>query len=148
MLGANIDGAGWPACGEIDVMENMGKEPRIVRGTLHGPGYSGAGRGISSAYISPTARPFTDDFHVFSVDWSAGRILFFVDGNRYAEVSPSSLPQGTKWVFDHPFFILLNVAVGGEWPGNPDNSSVFPQSMSVDWVRVWKREEAPGKKAE
>ena len=146
MLGADIGAAGWPACGEIDVMENRGVEPLIVRGTLHGPGYSGSRRGIASLYTSPTARPFTDDFHVFSVDWSPGRILFLIDGNRYAEVTPSSLPQGTTWVFDHPFFILLNVAVGGEWPGNPDHSSVFPQTMSVDWVRVWKRDGASGRK--
>ena len=138
MLGGDIESAGWPNCGEIDVMENIGKEPAIVHGTVHGPGYSG-GKGISAQYALQGAPPLAADFHVYGVEWSPQAIEFFLDGISYAKVTPASLPQGAKWVFDHPFFLLLNVAVGGAWPGNPDASTTFPQSMLVDWVRVWQR---------
>jgi len=144
MLGADFDDKHWPACGEIDVLENIGKEPLLVHGTVHGPGYSG-GKGISFAYKSQASDRFADRFHVYSVDWSPNRIVFSVDGHRYGEVTPSGLPPGSKWVFDHPFFILLNMAVGGEWPGYPDSSSVFPQSMLVDWIRVWQRDRVASK---
>ncbi|HZT38723.1 MAG TPA: glycoside hydrolase family 16 protein [Bryobacteraceae bacterium] len=135
MLGADITSVGWPACGEIDIMENIGKEPAIVHGTVHGPGYSGA-NGISAAFQSPSGAAFSDDFHVFSIVWEQDSIQFFVDNTLYHRVRPADLPPGAKWVYEHPFFILLNVAVGGKWPGNPDSTTRFPQSMLVDWVRV------------
>jgi beta-glucanase (GH16 family) len=113
-------------------MENIGREPSIVHGTVHGPGYFGA-NGIGASY---TAGRFADDYHVFSVDWSLRNVQFFVDGQLYETVTPASLPQGTTWVYNHPFFLLLNVAVGGSWPGNPDATTVFPQKMLVDYVRV------------
>jgi len=74
---------------------------------------------------------------VYAVDWRPGSIAFSIDGHVYATVTPGSLPQGTKWVYDHPFFLLLNLAVGGAWPGNPDATTVFPQELVVDWVRVY-----------
>jgi len=138
MLGDNIDSVHWPNCGEIDIMENIGKEPSIVHGTFHGPGYSGAG-GITAAYQLPGRQKFSDDFHTFAVEWEPNVMRFFVDGLLYQTRTPADLPTGTSWVFDHPFFIILNVAVGGGWPGNPDATTVFPQRMLVDYVRVYQR---------
>ncbi|MBT1633131.1 glycoside hydrolase family 16 protein [Curtobacterium flaccumfaciens] len=134
MLGADIGQVGWPACGEIDVMENVGYEPGIVHGTVHGPGYSGA-QGISAAYTNPSGAAFADDFHVYGVDWRPGSITWTVDGVAYRTVTRSDVGSAT-WVFDKPFFVILNVAVGGNWPGSPDASTRFPQQMTIDWLRV------------
>jgi beta-glucanase (GH16 family) len=138
MLGDNIDTVHWPNCGEIDIMENIGKEPSVVHGTFHGPGYSG-GKGVGAPYTLTGGRKFSDDFHTFAVEWEPNVIRFYVDGHLYQTRTPADLPHGASWVFDHPFFIILNVAVGGGWPGNPDATTVFPQQMQVDYVRVYKR---------
>ena len=137
MLGSNIDTAGWPTCGEIDIMENIGREPSIVHGTLHGPGYSGAS-GIGAPYALTTGA-FSDAFHVFAVEWEPNIVRWYVDGQLYQTRTPADLPSGSQWVFDHPFFMILNVAVGGQWPGSPDATTVFPQTMQVDYVRVYRR---------
>lgn len=134
MLGADIGQVGWPACGEIDVMENVGYEPGIVHGTVHGPGYSGA-QGISAAYTNPSGAAFADDFHVYGVDWRPGSITWTVDGVAYRTVTRADVGSA-QWVFDKPFFVILNVAVGGNWPGSPDASTRFPQQMTIDWLRV------------
>ncbi len=136
MLGNNIQTAGWPACGEIDIMEHIGREPYNVYGTIHGPGYSGAG-GIGAPYTLTSAR-FTDDFHVFAVEWEPNQIRWYVDGQLYQTRTPADLPPGSAWVFDHPHFMILNLAVGGYWPGDPDSTTVFPQKMYVDYVRVYR----------
>ena len=136
MLGANIGPVPWPNCGEIDIMENIGREPNIVHGTIHGPGYSGGG-GIGGPYSLQTNAPFADDFHVYAVEWTTNQMKWFVDGVQYFSVTSSRLPPGTTWVFTQPQFILLNLAVGGQWPGNPDGTTVFPQRMIVDYVRVY-----------
>jgi len=136
MLGT---GGGWPRAGEIDILENIGKEPLIIHGTVHGPGYSGA-YGISTAYSSPDGRPFSDDFHVYAIEWEPNIIRWFVDDVQYKTLTPEDLPEGTKWVFDHPFYMLINLAVGGGWPGKPDETTVFPQYMKIDYVRVYVRE--------
>jgi beta-glucanase (GH16 family) len=141
LLGDNIDTAHWPNCGEIDIMENIGKEPSSVHGTFHGPGYSG-GSGVSATYTLSSGQKFSDDFHTFAVEWEPRVIRFYIDGLLYRTRTPANLPAGTSWVFDHPFFIILNVAVGGGWPGNPDATTVFPQHMSVDYVRVYQRPKA------
>jgi len=138
MLGDDIGKRGWPQCGEIDIMENIGKEPALVHGTIHGPEYSG-GKGISASFGLPGDPTFADDFHVYAVEWEKKAIRFYVDDHLYATRTPADLPKGAKWVYHHKFFILLNVAVGGGWPGNPDSSSVFPQTMLVDYVRVYER---------
>lgn len=135
MLGNDVGTAGWPASGEIDIMENIGREPGIVHGTMHGPGYSAEnGFGAPSA-IGPAV--FADDFHVFAVEWEPSEVRWYRDGILYHKARPE-LVKGA-WVFEHPFFILLNVAVGGGWPGNPDSSTVFAQQMLVDYVRVYRR---------
>jgi beta-glucanase (GH16 family) len=137
MLGNNIGTVDWPNCGEIDVMENIGREPAKVHGSLHGPGYSG-GNGLTGVYTLPSGK-FADDFHIFAVEWEPSAIRFYVDSNWYETRTPGDLPEGKTWVFDHPFFILLNLAVGGDWPGTPDHTTVFPQHMLVDYVRVYAR---------
>lgn len=138
MMGDDIDTADWPGCGEIDIMENVGKEPSMVHGTIHGPGYAGDG-GIGTDYTLPRGKRFADDFHVFAVEWEPSAIRFYVDDDLYGTRTRADLPQGRKWVFDHPFFLLVNVAVGGGWPGSPDATTVFPQTMLVDYVRVYRR---------
>jgi len=137
MLGNNIGQVGWPASGEIDIMENIGKEPSIVHGSMHGPGYSGA-NALTAAYTLPSGK-FADDFHVFAIEWEPLAVRFYVDGNPYATQTPPDL-NGKTWVYDHPFFIVLNVAVGGDWPGSPDATTTFPQTMLVDYVRVYTRQ--------
>jgi len=137
MLGNDISSNGWPACGEIDIMENVGKLPATVYGTLHGPGYSGA-NGLSSS-SSLTTGKYADDFHVYAVEWEGTQIRFYVDGALTGTRSAAGLASGSLWVFDHPFFLILNVAVGGAWPGSPDGTTVFPQKMQVDYVRVYRR---------
>jgi beta-glucanase (GH16 family) len=138
MLGDDIASVGWPKCGEIDIVENLGSEPSIAHGTIHGPGYSGD-HGIGSPFTLPHGKRFSDKFHVFAVEWEPQEIRFYVDDNLYATRRPNDLPAGAHWVYDHPFFILLNLAVGGNWPGNPDNTTKFPQKMLVDYVRVYRR---------
>jgi len=139
MLGADIPTAGWPRCGEIDVMENIGREPSTVHGTVHGPGYSG-GNGIGAPFTLPGGARFADDYHVFAVEWEPAAIRWYVDGALYQTRTPADLPAGQRWAFDHPFFLLLNVAVGGGWPGSPDSTTIFPQTMLVDYVRVYRRQ--------
>ena len=137
MLGDDFRTAGWPACGEIDVMEIIGSEPAIIRGSVHGPGYSGTNP-LTKAYALPKGE-FTSDFHIFALAWESQELRFYVDGKLYATKTPGDLPPGRRWVFDHPFFIILNLAVGGDLPGNPDESTVFPRRMMVDYVRVYSR---------
>ncbi|MFC7915823.1 lectin [Streptomyces sp. NPDC057386] len=134
MLGTDIGDVGWPDSGEIDVMENVGFEPSVVHGTIHGPGYYGSG-GIGAAYSLPGGQAFADAFHTFAVDWAPGSITWSVDGNVYQRRTPADL-GGKRWVFDKPFFLILNLAVGGYWPGDPDGSTVFPQQLVVDSVSV------------
>ncbi|HJY08360.1 MAG TPA: glycoside hydrolase family 16 protein [Bryobacteraceae bacterium] len=140
MLGADIKSTDWPACGEIDVMENIGKEPSIVHGTIHGPGYSGS-KGIGHQYALPDEAPLSHDFHIYAVEWSPAAITFLLDDKPYFTVAPDDVPADAHWVYSHPFFLLLNLAVGGNWPGNPDSSTHFPQVLLVDWVRVWQKPE-------
>lgn len=134
MLGDDIGDVGWPVCGEIDVMEFRGQRPRESTGALHGPGYS-AGQAIYAAYASPTRLP--DDFHLFAVEWGPDGIEWTVDGQVFHTVSPGDQPPGARWVYDHPFFLILNLAVGGTFVGSPDGNTVFPQAMYVDYVRVY-----------
>jgi beta-glucanase (GH16 family) len=139
-LGETIGTAGWPVCGEIDIMENFGANKNnagVNSGTAHGPGYSGS-HGITKAYILPYGEKVADDFHVYAIEWSEDSIQWSVDGNVYHRVTPASVPPGARWVFNAPFFLLLNLAVGGGAAGNPDANAPFPpQDMLVDYVRVY-----------
>jgi len=136
MLGANVDEVPWPGCGEIDVMEYQGQRPKRVFGSLHGPGYSG-GESISGDFELDGDETFADDFHVFAVDWDPGRIVFSVDGEVYHSVNSSSVPG--DWVFDHEFFVILNLAVGGTLGGPVGPDTVFPAKILIDYVRIFER---------
>ena len=133
LLGDDIASNSWPACGEIDVMENIGKEPNIIHATIHGPGYS-AGAGPTKQYMLPA--PVASAFHVFAIEWELNTIRWYVDDTLYSTKTPSDIPSGATWVYAHPFFIIMNLAVGGGWPGNPDGTTTFPQQLQVDYVRV------------
>ena len=131
--------AKWPDMGELDIMEQIGKEPRTVHGTLHGPGYA-ADSQMGVPFNLPEGRAFSDDWHVFAVEWEPAAIRFYVDGTLFGTETPGDVPSGQKWVFDHPCFVILNVAVGGGWPGNPDAATKLPTTMLVDWVRVYEKQ--------
>lgn len=137
LLGANIDEVPWPDCGEIDIMEYRGQLPAIIRGSLHGPGYSG-GNNIGGEYVVSGGKLY-EDFHVYAVEWEPERIRWQFDGVTFFEATPAKLPAGKKWVYDHPHFILLNLAVGGNYVGPPDRTTEFPQQLKVDYVRVYTR---------
>lgn len=141
MMGDDLDSAGWPGAGEIDVMEYLGHDQDTVYGTIHGPGYSGAG-GPSASYSLPAGQSFADGFHTFAIEWSPNTITWLVDGNAYRTRTPADI-GGNRWVFDHPFFMLLNLAVGGNWPGYPDASTQFPQQLKVDYVKVFQGSSGP-----
>ena len=183
MLGENIVTDGWPKCGEIDIMENVGKEPATNHGSLHGPSSTKPTSDLTAIISLPSARSLasdssllgaanqtataaqptktstgaqaadsadglagprlSDDFHVYAVEWDRGAVRFFLDSNLYATFTSAQWPAGGTWVFDHPFFMVLNVAVGGDWPGAPDDSTIFPQQMLVDYVRVYKKSGTP-----
>ncbi len=134
-LGADIGQVGWPACGEMDVMENLGQDPGHVCATIHGPL-----AGSTAAYgLSTVARLSgkTGAFHVYGVNWKPGFVQMTLDGVPYATYTPSSLGRGQQWVFDHPFSLILDLAVGGNWPGAPTAATRFPATMLIDWVRAY-----------
>jgi beta-glucanase (GH16 family) len=136
MLGSNISSVGWPACGEIDIIESINAAPKKVYGTLHGPGYSGDKALQGTTTLSNGT--LDQAYHVYAVDWSSDKIVWSFDGAAYYTVTPATLPAGSRWVFnDNPFFLLLNLAVGGNWPGSPDGTTAFPQTFAIDYVRVY-----------
>jgi beta-glucanase (GH16 family) len=141
MLGTDIDQVNWPQTGEIDIMEFVGRVPTEVFGTLHGPGYSG-GQSYGDTY--DLNEPVGDQYHVFSVEWQPDKIVWYIDGIQFFAATPDDpFLQGKQWVFNHPFFILMNVAVGGNFGGTVGEDTVFPQSMSVDYVRLYQTKPKP-----
>jgi beta-glucanase (GH16 family) len=136
MLGDNIDTVSWPACGEIDFMETIGTDISTNHGSLHMP----ASYGPTGTYKLPNNASFADAFHIFAIEWEPGTIRFYVDGNLYETQNQSAVPSGDTWEFEHPFFLLINVAVGGQWPGSPDGTTTFPQTLKVDYVRVYQKD--------
>jgi len=132
---------GWPYCGEIDILELLGQDPTTVYGTAHSSNCYGGG-GVGSRFRLPKGYKFSDDFHIFALEWTPNTIRWYVDGQLYHVASRKEYERrGCGWPFSTPgntFFIILNVAVGGNWPGPPDDTTVFPQRMYVDYVRVYK----------
>jgi beta-glucanase (GH16 family) len=143
MLGADIDENPWPGAGEIDIMEYRGQEPSVLIGSVHGPGYS-AGNAISKEFTLENDR-FDTGFHIFGIEWGPDFINFYVDDILYNQITPEDVDEETNgegaWVFDKPFYILMNVAVGGTFVGSPDTETQFPQTMLVDYVRVYEFDE-------
>jgi len=134
LLGANSDTVNWPQCGEIDAMELRGQKPSIINGTVHGPGYSG-GNAITASYALQYDR-FDVGYHIFAIEWDVDKIDFFVDGFLYKRIGKSDVPG--EWVYDHAFYMILNVAVGGNYLGDPNDTTPFPQKMTIDYIRVYK----------
>ena len=133
LLGGNCDVVEWPQCGEIDIMEKRGQRPEEIAGSLHGPGYS-AGNAVTANYILENSR-FDQEFHVFAIEWGTDFVEWYVDDYLYARVEADDVPG--EWVYDHPFYLIMNIAIGGNYVGFPTSETPLPQSMVVDYVRVY-----------
>lgn len=137
MLGGSFPATGWPDCGELDIMENKGSEPTISSSAVHGPGYSGNTPFAHRQKLD--AGSFADDFHTFAVEWDSLHVSFFVDGYVHYVVTRPSVEQYGRSILDQPFFVILNLAVGGHFDGDPSSDAIFPATMLVDYVRVYER---------
>ena len=136
MLGADFPTTGWPACGELDIMENHGSRPATTSSAIHGPGYSGQTPFVNAVTLERGS--FADDFHTFAVVWDSRRVQFFVDDALHYTVERPEVERFGKWVFDKPFFVIVNLAVGGTFDGDPQSDAVLPATMLVDYVRVYR----------
>jgi beta-glucanase (GH16 family) len=137
MLGANFSTAGWPGCGETDIMELIGKNPSQVVGSMHWKQGDGTEGTFNNSY-NLSSQDFSKQFHVFSLIWTQDTVQFLVDDHMYVNGSSQNVASGT-YPFNSPFFFIFNVAVGGDWPGSPDGTTIFPQRMFVDYVRVFQK---------
>jgi Glycosyl hydrolases family 16/Calx-beta domain len=137
MLGSNFQQAGWPACGEIDIMELIGSQPGTTHGTAHYGSSTGAHEWRTASKTLPGNAKFSEEFHVFSIEWEENRIRWYLDNVQFHELTPAIIGVGQPWPFNQEFFFIFNIAVGGNWPGSPDGSTIFPQRMYVDYVRVF-----------
>ena len=135
MLGSNYPATSWPQCGELDVMENHGSNPRETSSAIHGPGYFGK-TPFAQGYTLP-AGSFSDDFHTFAVEWDSLRVRFYVDDRRHYTIARADVERSGAWVFNQPFFILLNLAIGGTFDGDPQSDAILPATMLIDYVRVY-----------
>jgi len=136
MLGENIWTIGWPACGEIDIMELVGHEPSTVHGTAHwGPQGQTFSNNAGTGFNLSGGEKFSDKYHVFSIIWEPGKIKWLVDDQQYFQIENADINEAYR--FDDEFFFIFNIAVGGNWPGSPDASTQFPQQMIVDYIRVF-----------
>jgi len=132
LLGTNIGTVGWPTCGEMDIMENKGSQPIATSSAVHGPGYSG-----NTPFVNVYGTGPTTEFHVYAVEWDSQSIRFFVDSVQHYAVTRAMVVQRGQWVFDQPFYAILNLAVGGNFDHDPVSDAIFPATMLVDYVRVY-----------
>ena len=140
MLGANFTEVGWPQCGEIDIMELLGHQPNYVHGTAHWGAISGGGHpNLGAVTYSDFPTTFSDEYHVFSLEWSADTMTWLMNDEPYFQLTTEQhvATSGFDSPFNDPFFFIFNIAVGGNWPGSPDETTLFPQFMAVDYVRVY-----------
>ncbi len=136
MLGSGFPGVPWPACGELDIMENKGSAPTATSSAIHGPGYSG---NTPFARLNTLASGTTSDFHIYGVEWNDESVRFSVDGTAHYIVARANLQQFGSSILAQPYFIILNLAVGGNFDGDPQSNAIFPATMLVDWVRVYSK---------
>jgi beta-glucanase (GH16 family) len=132
LLGNNIGTVGWPTCGELDVMENKGSEPTTTSSAVHGPGYSG-----NTPFAHRDSPIVITEYHTYTVEWNSQSIRYFVDGNQHYIVTRTMVGDHGSWVFDQPFYVILNLAVGGNFDGHPQSDAIFPATMLIDYVRVY-----------
>jgi len=138
MLGSNIRTVGWPTSGEFDIMENKGSDSLHTSSAVHGPGYSG---NTPFVHLQPLRHgTIASEFHTFAMEWDSLHIRYFVDDSVHYVVSRSDVRQYGNWVFDQPSFGILNLAIGGHFDGDPQSDAIFPATMLVDYVRVYRRE--------
>jgi len=138
MLGQGDPTLDWPACGELDIMENKGSQPTTTSSAVHGPGYSG---NTPFAHANNLARgTISDDFHIFAVEWDSLHVRFYVDDILHYQVTRAEIEHFGKSILDQPFFVILNLAVGGHFDGDPQSDTIFPATMLVDYVRVYARQ--------
>jgi beta-glucanase (GH16 family) len=135
IMGDDIDTAGWPGAGEMDIMENRGNRMDLVSASVHGPVANNIYMDSYNTHSAEIPGGADADFHVYAVEWDPANIVFLVDDNPYLQITPKRRPYAA-WVFDHPFFMIINLAVGGIFPGYPDATTTFPRSIAVDYVRV------------
>ena len=135
LLGNDADTAGWPACGEIDVLEALGQDPSVAHGFINGPSSDASHYTVGHQAVSATS--LASGFHTYAVMWSRNSITWLLDGVPYGTTTPKNLPPGARWVFNRAFHLVLNLAVGGNWGGPPTSSTRFPATLLVDWVRVY-----------
>ncbi len=135
MLGSNIDEVGWPVCGEIDIMELVGDKPKTSHGTAHW-GAPGDGFSTFAGAAFDIDEDFSDNFHVFSLVWEFNELIWYVDETKFHKITINEM-RGKPYPFNQEFFFIFNIAVGGNWPGNPDDTTVFPQAMEIDYIRVF-----------
>jgi beta-glucanase (GH16 family) len=138
MLGRTSPAVRWPDCGELDIMENKGSQPSTTSSAVHGPGYSGQTPFAHANNLASGA--LSDDFHTFAVEWSSLAVQFFVDGNVHYKITREAIERYGKSILDQPFFVMLNLAVGGHFDGDPLSDAIFPATMLVDYVRVYARQ--------
>jgi beta-glucanase (GH16 family) len=136
MLGSNFQSVGWPACGEIDIIELIGTNPRRVHGTAHWGASNSVHQQNGNGISLPFPDTFADEYHVFSIDWQENQITWLLDDVEFFTINSSQM-NGQAYPFNEDFFFILNVAVGGNWPGYPDESTLFPVYMAIDYVRVF-----------
>jgi beta-glucanase (GH16 family) len=138
MLGQGDPTLSWPACGELDIMENKGSQPITTSSAVHGPGYSG---NTPFAHANSLTRgTISDDFHIFAVEWDSLHVRFFVDDIPHYQVTRDEIEHFGKSILNQPFFVILNLAVGGHFDGDPQSDTIFPAIMLVDYVRVYARQ--------
>jgi beta-glucanase (GH16 family) len=136
MLGMNIKDVGWPACGEIDIMENVGYDPHVIHANIHTKKYNhklGTAKGAKIKFQNPF-----DDFHIYAVEWTEEKIDFYFDDKKYFTYE-NEHKGNASWPFDKPHYLILNAAIGGSWGGKEGiDDSIFPQQYLIDYVRVYK----------
>jgi beta-glucanase (GH16 family) len=136
LLGDDYAEVGWPEAGDIGIVEYRGNEPEQMHARAHGPGLTPPSP-LQFGYALPNATTFAASHHVFALEWEPAALRWFVDDQQFGAATPRDLPAEARWVFDHPFFLVLYLAVGGTFPGRPDAVTTFPQILTVDYVRVY-----------